>query len=127
MLRYLWKAFNARPFSMPIPPLWFAAIASGLVGYFIAPPLALIGLGATAMFTGILASSRRFRTTVDASLFQAPVEDDKTLLPYHIEKIDPLLNEAYVYRRDPANRSTLGDYGNFNAPRTYGVSMNYSF
>src|SRR6185295_14791448 len=38
-----------------------------------------------------------------------------------------LLNEAYVYRRDPANRSTLGDYGNFNAPRTYGVSMNYSF
>jgi len=80
MLRYLWKAFNARPFGMPLPPLWFAVIASGLIGYFIAPPLTLIGLGATAMFTGILASSRRFRTTVDASLFQAPVEDDKTLL-----------------------------------------------
>jgi iron complex outermembrane receptor protein len=38
-----------------------------------------------------------------------------------------LLDAAYVYRRDPANRSTLGDYGNFNTPRTFGVSMNYSF
>ena len=65
MLRYLWKAFNVRPFGMPVPPLWFAVIASGLVGYFLAAPLAMIGLGATAMFTGILASSRRFRTTVE--------------------------------------------------------------
>lgn len=34
-----------------------------------------------------------------------------------------LLNEDYVYRRDPANRATLGDYGNFNAPRTYGLEL----
>src|SRR5690349_15786536 len=79
--RYLWKAFNARPFGMPVPPLWFAVIASGLVGWFIAPPLAMIGLGATAMFTGILASSKRFRTAVDAPLLmQAPVQDDKAAL-----------------------------------------------
>jgi iron complex outermembrane receptor protein len=32
-----------------------------------------------------------------------------------------LLNEEHVYRRDPANRATLGDYGNFNAPRTFGL------
>ncbi len=38
-----------------------------------------------------------------------------------------LLDEQYVYRRDPANRATLGDYGNFNTPRTYGISMNYNF
>jgi iron complex outermembrane receptor protein len=38
-----------------------------------------------------------------------------------------LLDEEYVYRRDPANRSTLGDYGNFGAPRTYGVSVQYNF
>jgi hypothetical protein len=79
MLRYLWKAFNARPFGMPVPPLWFAVIASGLVGWFIAPPLTLIGLGGTAMFTGILASSRRFRNTVDARLL-APMPDNKGLL-----------------------------------------------
>jgi hypothetical protein len=66
---------------MPLPPLWFAVVASGLVGWFIAPPLALIGLGATAMFTGILASSKRFRNVVDAPLLlqaQAPVADDKS-------------------------------------------------
>lgn len=78
--RYLWKAFNARPFGMPIPPLWFAVVASGLVGWFVAPPLALIGLGGTALFTGILASSRRFRSTVDALLLQPPVDDGPALL-----------------------------------------------
>jgi iron complex outermembrane receptor protein len=38
-----------------------------------------------------------------------------------------LLDNEYVYRRDPANRATLGDYGNFGAPRTFGVSVNYDF
>jgi iron complex outermembrane receptor protein len=30
-------------------------------------------------------------------------------------------DNTFVYRRDPANRSTLGDYGNLNAPRTFGL------
>jgi iron complex outermembrane receptor protein len=38
-----------------------------------------------------------------------------------------LLNEAHVYRRDPANRATLGDYGNFNAPRTFGIEAGFAF
>jgi hypothetical protein len=93
MLRYLWKAFNARPFGMPVPPLWFAVLASGLVGYFIAPPLALIGLGATAMFTGILASSRRFRSTVDAPLLPAPVESEQSAL---LQRLDPWSRERHT-------------------------------
>jgi hypothetical protein len=92
MLRYLWKAFNARPFGMPIPPLWFAVLASGLVGYFIAPPLALIGLGATAMFTGILASSKRFRTTVDSHLLQPPAENEQAAL---LGRLDPWSRERH--------------------------------
>ncbi len=92
MLRYLWKAFNVRPFGMPVPPLWFAVVASGLVGYFVAPPLALIGLGATAMFTGILASSKRFRTAVDAHLFQAPAESEQALL---LRRLDPWSRERH--------------------------------
>jgi hypothetical protein len=91
--RYLWKAFNARPFGMPVPPLWFAVIASGLVGYFIAPPLAMIGLGATAMFTGILASSKRFRTAVDAPLLQAPVESEQAEL---LRRLDPWSRERHA-------------------------------
>ncbi len=38
-----------------------------------------------------------------------------------------LLNEAHVYRRDPANRATLGEYGNFNAPRTFGAEVSVNF
>jgi hypothetical protein len=93
MLRYLWKAFNVRPFGMPVPPLWFAVIASGLVGYFIAPPLALIGLGGTAMFTGILASSKRFRTAVDALLPQAPAENEYAGL---LQRLDPWSRERHA-------------------------------
>jgi hypothetical protein len=90
--RYLWKAFNARPFGMPVPPLWFAVVASGLVGWFIAPPLAVIGLGATAMFTGILASSKRFRTAVDAPLATAPVENEQAML---LRRLDPWSRERH--------------------------------
>ena len=38
-----------------------------------------------------------------------------------------LTDEAYVYRRDPQKDDKLGTYGNFNAPRTYGVTFTYSF
>ena len=38
-----------------------------------------------------------------------------------------LLDETYVYRRDPSNRNTLGDYGNFNNPRTFGIELRASY
>ena len=38
-----------------------------------------------------------------------------------------LTDEAYVYRRDPQKDDKLGTYGNFNAPRTYGVGFTYAF
>ncbi len=38
-----------------------------------------------------------------------------------------LLDETHVYRRDPANRATLGDYGNLNAPRTFGAEVSVNF
>ena len=38
-----------------------------------------------------------------------------------------MLNATYVYRRDPSNASTLGYYGNFNSPRTFGVETALEF
>ncbi|WP_232493539.1 TonB-dependent receptor [Novosphingobium kaempferiae] len=53
-----------------------------------------------------------------------------------------IFNEQYVFRRDPSNSlpgapttsattgsiaNILGDYGNFNAPRTFGVDASFSF
>jgi iron complex outermembrane receptor protein len=38
-----------------------------------------------------------------------------------------LFNESYIYRRSNANRLVLGDYANFNAPRTFGAEANFKF
>ena len=38
-----------------------------------------------------------------------------------------LLNTTYIYRRSSANDAVLGDYGNFNPPRTFGVEGQIAF
>jgi iron complex outermembrane receptor protein len=38
-----------------------------------------------------------------------------------------LLDEAYIYRRSNANGTVLGDYANFNEPRTYGIDFTTNF
>jgi len=38
-----------------------------------------------------------------------------------------LLNEAHIYRRSAANAAVLGDYANFNAPRTFGLEGSVGF
>ncbi|MCW1381377.1 TonB-dependent receptor [Novosphingobium sp. KCTC 2891] len=38
-----------------------------------------------------------------------------------------LLNETHIYRRSSANANTLGDYANFNAPRTFGFDATVNF
>jgi len=38
-----------------------------------------------------------------------------------------LFDETHIYRRSGANRNTLGDYANFNPPRTFGVEASVVF
>jgi iron complex outermembrane receptor protein len=38
-----------------------------------------------------------------------------------------LFDEAHIYRRSNANRRVLGDYANFNAPRTFGAEATVAF
>ncbi|WP_245656682.1 TonB-dependent receptor [Novosphingobium naphthalenivorans] len=38
-----------------------------------------------------------------------------------------LLNTTYIYRRSAANDKVLGDYGNFNPPRTFGLEAQVAF
>lgn len=38
-----------------------------------------------------------------------------------------LFNESHIYRRSNANRAVLGDYANFNAPRTWGIEATVAF
>jgi hypothetical protein len=64
---------------MPIPPLWFGLAAFALLGYFIAPAFYLLGAGGALVFSGLLASSSRFRRAVDA-VNQPPPPDDKAAM-----------------------------------------------
>ncbi len=96
MLRYLWKAFN-------VAAVRHAAAAAlvrgrGLRAWsasFIAPPLALISLGATAMFTGVLASNKRFRT-VDRCVASAASSRRKTSMPALLARLDPWSRERHA-------------------------------
>jgi iron complex outermembrane receptor protein len=38
-----------------------------------------------------------------------------------------LFNETHIYRRSGANGAVLGDYANFNAPRTFGAELAFEF
>lgn len=38
-----------------------------------------------------------------------------------------LLDEEHIFRISAANRGTIGDYGNFNSPRTYGVELRVKY
>jgi iron complex outermembrane receptor protein len=38
-----------------------------------------------------------------------------------------LLDEEHIYRRSEENRTTLGDYANFNEPRTFGAQFSVEF
>jgi iron complex outermembrane receptor protein len=38
-----------------------------------------------------------------------------------------LFNETHIYRRSAANAGTLGDYANFNPPRTFGIEGSVKF
>ena len=83
--RYLWRAFNARPFGAPIPPFWFVAVAFGLLGFFLNPAFYLIGAGVTAACVGFVAGNARFREAIDA-VEQEPAPDQRALL---LERLDP--------------------------------------
>ena len=38
-----------------------------------------------------------------------------------------LFDEEHIYRRSNANGNVLGDYANFNPPRTFGVQATVNF
>ena len=38
-----------------------------------------------------------------------------------------LFDEDHIYRRSNANAAVIGDYGNFNPPRTFGVEATVNF
>jgi iron complex outermembrane recepter protein len=60
------------------------------------------------------------------SLADIPMSDNGQTLTVSLWSRN-LLNESHIYRRSNANRLVLGDYANFNAPRTMGVEATVNF
>ena len=67
LMKYIFKAFNARPLGMPLPPNWAGLAAFGLLG-FASPGLWLVGAGVELGYLLTLASNRRFQRVVDSAL-----------------------------------------------------------
>lgn len=74
---YLWAAFMARPFGMPIPANWFMLAAFGLLGAFVSPGFWVLGAGAEVAYLLGLSRNRRFRASVDASVQQDDPADQR--------------------------------------------------
>lgn len=70
-MKYVWRAFNARPLGMPIPPNWLGLAAFGLLGAFLSPGFWLLGAGLEVGYLWATSSSKRFRATVDAASLPA--------------------------------------------------------
>jgi hypothetical protein len=71
-MKYLWKAFTARPFGMPIPPNFFGLALFGLLGAYMSPGFLALGLGLEIAYLAGLAYNPRFRKAVDASELPPP-------------------------------------------------------
>jgi iron complex outermembrane recepter protein len=60
------------------------------------------------------------------SLADIPMSDNGQTLTVSLWSRN-LFNESHIYRRSNANRLVLGDYANFNAPRTFGLEAAVNF
>jgi hypothetical protein len=74
---YLWAAFMARPFGMPVPANWFMLAAFGLMGAFLSPGFWVLGAGAEVAYLLGLSRNQRFRNTVDAGAHQDDPADQR--------------------------------------------------
>lgn len=76
-MKYLWKAFVARPFGMPVPPNFFALAAFGLLGWFLTPGFWVLGAGLEVAYLAALANNKRFRNAIDAEADRADPLDQR--------------------------------------------------
>lgn len=83
-MKYVWRAFNARPLGMPIPPNWIGLAAFGLMGAFLSPGFWVLGAGLELAYLWTTSSNARFRATVDAD----------RLGPGHAQRIEDSAEDA---------------------------------
>jgi len=126
---------TVNPFNNQLQPVFIIftprnAISGG-IDYTIPMDWASLRLHLDANYADATQTFDQTAVTNDASfLMNARVSLANIALPNHDNTsldvgfwVRNIWDNTFVYRRDPANRSTLGDYGNFNAPRTFGLEV----
>ena len=71
-------------------------------------------------------NGKAFLVNARLSLADIPMSDNGQALTISLWSRN-LFNESHIYRRSNANRLVLGDYANFNAPRTFGLEAAVNF
>jgi iron complex outermembrane recepter protein len=71
-------------------------------------------------------NEKSFLVNARLSLADIPVSDGGQQLTIALWSRN-LFNESHIYRRSNANSLVLGDYANFNAPRTFGLEAMVKF
>ncbi|HYE07123.1 MAG TPA: hypothetical protein VEL07_16540 [Planctomycetota bacterium] len=97
--RTLSAAFNARPWGLLVPPNWIMLGAFGLLGV-VNPGFWLVGLGLEIGYLYALASSERFRATLDGATVDNELEwaAKRARLLGQIEPEDRAAHESFVAR-----------------------------
>lgn len=115
---YVVAAFNARPLGMPVPPNWFGIAAFALLGAFVHPGLWLIGLGIEGLYLRVMATSPRFRKTVDAlagaarggTRYEAMLESLDADAQHHQHEVESEAGEIVgLLQRGTAHESQVAD------------------
>jgi hypothetical protein len=84
---YIFAAFNARPWGMPLPPNWAMIAGFGLLG-FLEPGLWIVGLGVELLYLFTLATSSRFQRWVTGKKLASSVKDWQTQLNQELSKLN---------------------------------------
>lgn len=71
-------------------------------------------------------TDKSFIVNARLSLAEIPMSDNGQNLTVALWARN-FLNKSFIYRRSNANRLVLGDYANFNAPRTVGMEVTVAF
>jgi hypothetical protein len=84
---YIFAAFNARPWGMPLPPNWAMIAGFGLLG-FLEPGLWIVGAGVELLYLFTLATSSRFQRWVTGRKLASSVKDWQTQLNQELSKLN---------------------------------------
>lgn len=116
------------PFKNAIQPVFIVFTPRNVYNVAVDYSVGAISAHVDANYQDATQTFDQYDTTNDSSFIMNAKLSYKISESYNVSLWSRnLLDETHVYRRDPSNATSLGYYGNFNAPRVFGVTLNAKF